>query len=564
MSSCLGIYIGDKVVKYAKLSKEDNSSNIKVVTYGTKIHLGNKSDIISNIVTATGSEGVPVCINSTGEKVHTAEVIKIIGKSDLESLIDLEVVDFTGNEDKNERSYVYKYALLDSLVSRDNYTVNIIVKDRPDVDKYLAEENAVVGSMYPTSYILDEIAPKDESNYLIIDMNEDTNLMFVNGGKLSSVINMELGMKKILDTFPEMLGSYQKSYDICKTINVFSDEGVNNPELERVIEPVLQDALNRIQNKINELKLNVNKIYLSGMITLFINSDMLFEQYFDIPTEKLRPYFVDTKDSNINAAEVSEANEAFALAYEGLMVERPDLDFLRQPKKFSNVFAKLSKPKAKGAREVKENKGLKSKLNKNERAFIGNLDLEKVKPILIFANVIMFVLLLVYAVFAGIYDVQIENQIASVVEEKAKVTDSTLLVNSDITYINANKEKYNNYVSYVDETIRKINNGEIGKYSTYNVALFMLKISKYIPDGVLLKSIKSDSSKHVTIVVTSNSYAELGYFVSQLKLEGILNPSTVQTTAVTETTATTEKDDKDNTTTKIVNTITVTIGGDLP
>ena len=549
MSSCLGIYIGEKVVKYAKLTREENSSRIKAITYGTKIHLGNKSDIISNIVTATGSEGVPVCINSEGERIHKTEVLRIISKNDLESLVDLEVVDFTGNEDKNERSYVYKYVLLDSLVSRDNYTANIVIQDRPGVDKYLSEENTSVVSMYSLPYVLDEIAPKEVSNYLIIDMNENTDLIFVSDGKLLDVINMDLGMKKIMDTFPEMLGSYQKAYDTCKTINVFSDESnVNNPELERVIEPVLQDALNRIQNKIRELNLKIDRIYLSGTITLFINSDMLFEQYFDTPTEKLRPYFIDAKDSNNNMSEVTEANEAFALAYEGLMVERPELDFLRQNKKFGNIFAKVGKIKSTGAKIVNENnKGPKLKVNRNENVFIGNINLEKVKSILIFANVIMFTLLLVYSVFGGIYNAQMNKQIENVVEEKAKVTENTVKVNSDITYINSNKEKYSNYVSYVDETIRKINKGEIGKYSTYNVALFMLKISKYIPDGVLLKSIKSDSSKHVTIIASSNSYAQLGYFVSQLKLEGILEPSSVRTTAVAHDAV-----------------ITVTIGGDLP
>ena len=547
MSSCLGIYIGDKVVKYAKLVKAENSSDIKVVAYGTKIHPGNKSDVINNIVTATGSEEVPVCINAENGKIHKAEVLKIISKSDLESLIDLEVVDFTGNEDRNERSYVYKYILLDSLTARDNYTANILIQDRAAVDKYLSDESSVC-SMYTLPYIIDEIAPREEENYLIIDMNEDTNLIFVNDGKMVNVVNMELGMKKILDTFPEILGSYQKAYDTCKTINIFSDESsTNNPELERIIEPTLQDALNRIQNKISELKLRVDKIYLSGMITLFINSDMLFEQCFDVPAEKLKPYFVDVKDSNVNMAEVSEANEAFALAYEGLMVERPELDFLRQQKKLANVFSKIAKPKASGAREVKEKGNLKSKITRNESVFIGNINIEKIKPILIFANVIMFTLLLIYSIFSGVYNFQINKQIQSVVEEKARVTDNTLSVNSDISYINANKDKYSNYVSYVDETLRKINNGQIGKYSTYNVALFMLKVSKYIPDGVLLKSIKSDSSKHVTIVATSSSYAQLGYFVSQLKLEGILNPTSVRTTAVTHDTD-----------------ITVTIGGDLP
>ncbi len=548
MSSCLGIYIGDKVVKYAKLVKDDNSSGIKAVTYGTKIHLGNKSDVINSIVTATGSEGVPVCINSVNDKIHKTEVLRIISKNDLESLIDLEVVDFTGNEDKSERSCIYKYTLLDSLVSHDNYTANIIVKDRPDVSKYLDNANSPVTSMYPVPYILDEIAPKSESNYLIIDMNEDTNLIFVNGGKLLDIVNMELGMRKILDTFPEILGSYQKAYDTCKTINIFSDNSnANNPELEQIIEPVLQDALNRIQNKINELKVNVDKIYLSGMITLFINSEMLFEQYFDIPSEKLKPAFIDTRDSSINLAEIFEANEAFALAYEALMMERTELDFLRQNKKFGSIFSKTTKQKSVGAREIKDKQKLKSKLNRNENVFIGNINIEKIKSVLIFANVIIFTLLLLYSVFTGIYNAQMDKQISNVLEEKAKVTDSTLLVNSDIAYINSNKEKYSNYVSYVNETIRKITNGEIGKYSTYNVALFMLKVSKYIPDGVTLKSIKSDSSKHVTIVATSDSYAKLGYFVSQLKLEGVLAASSVRTTAVTHDTV-----------------ITVTIGGDLP
>lgn len=548
MSSCLGIYVGDKVVKYAKLITDEKSSDIRVVACGTKVHIGNKSDIIGNIVRETGSDGLPVCINSVSEKIHKVEVLKIISKSDLESLIDLEVLDYTGNEEKSERSSVYKYTLLDSLTSRDNYTANVIIQDRPDVNKFFDDSNAMVSFMYPLPYILDEIVPKSERNYLIIDMNESTNLIFVNDGKLLDIENMELGMRKILDAFPEIVGSYQKAYDICKTINIFSDQSnVNNPELEQIIEPVLQDALNRIQNRINELRVKVDKIYLSGMVTLFINSDMLFEQYFDTPTEKLRPYFIDTNNSNFNMSEISEASEAFALAYEGLMLERPQLNFLSQNKKNGNIFAKNSKQKTSGARELKNQKDYGTKVNVNENVFIGNVNIQKIKPVLIFANVIIFTLLLVYSCFTAIYNSQMDKQISNVLEEKEKVIANTTLVNSDVSYINANKEKYSNYVSYVNETIRKINNGEIGKYSTYNIALFMLKVSKYIPDGVILKSIKSDSSKHVTIVATSDSYAQLGYFVSQLKLEGVLDASTVRTTAVTHDT-----------------TITVTIGGDLP
>jgi len=546
MSSCLGIYMGDKVVKYAKLVHDENSDQIKAVAYGTRIHPGNKTDAINSIIAATGSNDIGVCVNSENERIHKVEVLKRIGKSDLESLIDLEVIDFTGNEDKNERNYTYKYTLLDSTVSKDNYTANILIQEKAYLDKYISDENSKVVSMYSMPYILEEIASKETSNYLIINMNDNTELSFVNAGKLINVTTMELGMKKIFDTFPEMLGSFQKAYDVCKTINVFSDDSNNSPELEAIIEPVLQDALNRIQIKIQELNFRVEKIYLTGAITLFINSDILFEQYFDIPTEKLRPYFIDSEDSNYNMSEITESAEAFALAYEGLMVEKPELDFIRQPSKFGISFSKPVSKKSTGAKEINTKKKKIKRENYNNLR-IGGISLDKIRPVLIFANVIMAAVLILFSAFSIIYNKELNSQISAIKEEQARVSSSTQTVNSDITYINANKVKYDNYTNYIEDTLTKIKSGEIGKYSTYNVALFMLKVSKYIPENVLLQSIKSDANRHVTIVAYSTSHAELGYLVSQLKLEGILEPSSVQTTAVVHD-----------------NVITVTIGGDLP
>jgi len=184
MSSCLGIYMGDKVVKYAKLVHDENSDQIKAVAYGTRIHPGNKTDAINSIIAATGSNDIGVCVNSENERIHKVEVLKRIGKSDLESLIDLEVIDFTGNEDKNERNYTYKYTLLDSTVSKDNYTANILIQEKAYLDKYISDENSKVVSMYSMPYILEEIASKETSNYLIINMNDNTELSFVNAGKL--------------------------------------------------------------------------------------------------------------------------------------------------------------------------------------------------------------------------------------------------------------------------------------------------------------------------------------------------------------------------------------------
>ena len=118
-------------------------------------------------------------------------------------------------------------------------------------------------------------------------------------------------------------------------------------------------------------------------------------------------------------------------------------------------------------------------------------------------------------------------------------------IKSDKKYIDENTEEYKDFNEYIEETVAKIKEGKIGEYSTYNVANFMQSIAKYIPTNVQLESISSDNNKSVTIVAKSGSYAELGYFISQLKLNGILE--NIKTGKVVTS-----------------NYVTVTIGGDLP
>lgn len=79
----------------------------------------------------------------------------------------------------------------------------------------------------------------------------------------------------------------------------------------------------------------------------------------------------------------------------------------------------------------------------------------------------------------------------------------------------------------------------------------MLKVTKHIPTDVRIVSIKSDSTKNVTIVAEAKSYAELGYLVSQMKFEGILDE--VQILGVQHNDVTVES-----------SIIRATIGGVLP
>ena len=106
-------------------------------------------------------------------------------------------------------------------------------------------------------------------------------------------------------------------------------------------------------------------------------------------------------------------------------------------------------------------------------------------------------------------------------------------------------KKYKDINDQVSMVVSKIESNEIGKFSTYNVASFLQQIIKVIPKEVQLITISSDDNKNVTIVAESDNYSDLGYFVAQLKLQGILNSTKI---------------------TNIENgeRIKVTIGGELP
>ena len=535
MGNCLGIYMSDKIVKYAKLTN-DSGSAVRVIAYGAKSHLGNKAEVIKDIILATGSENVPVCLNVENCETHKIEVLRQISKNDIASLIDLEVLDYTKSDEISNAAAQYKYILLDSKVSRDNAEANILIANKHDIEKIASNDDLQVTSMYDLPYILDLIAPKGVHNYCIVNMSDTTELIFVEEDRLAEVQKLDVGMSKIFKDLPEILGSSQKCYEVLKSTNVYTDqENVNNPEVEKIIEPVLQTALNRIQSILDESKHNVEKIYLTGDISLFINSELLFQEYFDRASEKLKPYFIDVGDVNYNLSEITEATAAFALAYEGLFVKRPEIDMIRH----SKIFARALKPKPQsGAREIgTEDTGFLSKIlkkgNESKKTSrpkansttlgFGFINFTKVIPALVFLVAAVIILSASYVVASKIYVDAIDAKVIQIKEETDNVNAVTKLIEEDVTKIKINTAPYKKYVDYIKTTNAKIANGEIGRSSTYNVALFMLKVSKYIPNDVRIISIESDDSKNVVIVAESSSYAEMGYLVSQMKFQGVLN-----------------------------------------
>ena len=531
MEACLGIYLGDKIIKYAKLIREEKSKRISLHSCGTKYIVGNKEVAIAEIISQTGSAADSLCLNLTDYSRMQTEVLKQLGKADVQSVINLEVSDFATGRGLNEKALEYRYLFMDSSVSNDNYTAEIALTDKANISRITENEkyNKLVG-LYPQEYILTDLV-QSTSNYLIINVDEKTQIISVVAGKEKQIIDVDISMKNILDAIAEQEGSYSKACDLCKNINVLSDESLS-PDLERIIEPTIQDLLNRIKAKLADSKISYEKIYLHGLINLFINIDVLFEQFFGITTEKLRPYFLRF-DEISNISEIIDASDAIALAYEGIEKIKPEVNF-------------IDNKSSKGSGGGLFQKGKFSfKSGGKKVTVMPNVNLEKVEKALLFANLTAGAALLGYVGFGAVYDVEMTKLENSISKKIDSLKNETVQVKSDISYIDENTKEYVTFNNYISDTVQKIREGTIGKYTTYNVANFMQKIAKYIPSNVQIETISSNDNKSVSIVAKSTSYAELGYFISQLKLKGILD--NIKTGNVENGT-----------------TITVTIGGDLP
>ncbi len=239
---------------------------------------------------------------------------------------------------------------------------------------------------------------------------------------------------------------------------------------------------------------------------MFTNIDMLFEKYFGIKSEILKPAFVKDMGGIKNLAELVEANSAISIAYECLIGENKDINFAADAGKKTISFSKEDASK---------------KLDKlKQYAFEG--DGKKIADWLISGNIVAGVILVLYVTFGIIYNGQVSKIEKNVSGKATEILTQSKLLDDDIKYITEQKDKYATINKLVKDTTDKIEGNQIGKYSTYNVANFMQKMVKYIPKNVELISISSNDNKTVTISAKSDSYAGLGYFISQLELEVIL------------------------------------------
>ena len=98
MSSCLGLYIDENIIKYAKVSKEKD--NIKVESFGVNFY-AKLEDGIKQVIDETYSYKTPISLNMSEETYQYFSMYSLINKKDLPKAIKTEFEAYCGDKGYN-------------------------------------------------------------------------------------------------------------------------------------------------------------------------------------------------------------------------------------------------------------------------------------------------------------------------------------------------------------------------------------------------------------------------------------------------------------------------------
>ena len=109
MQKCLGIYIEDNLIKYAKVSKERD--DMKVESFGMRFYQ-NLSEEIAKVIEETYSFNTPISINLYNEKYLYFDVFALLNKKDIEKTIETEFEGYCDEKNYNSNAFENRYALM--------------------------------------------------------------------------------------------------------------------------------------------------------------------------------------------------------------------------------------------------------------------------------------------------------------------------------------------------------------------------------------------------------------------------------------------------------------------
>ncbi len=520
MASCLGLYIDEHLIKYAKVSKEHD--NFKVESFGVKFY-EKVDDAVSQVIEETYSQKTPISINMSEEMYNYFDMFALLTKNDLQKAIKTEFESFCTDKGYNPNVFETRYAVVESQIDKDKIKVIHIADNKIELNKRIQEvEGYHLANISPISMSIPNLVQvrKDE-NCIIVNIEDDTTITTIMGGKIFDVDIMEEGSRDFLSKINLKENSYAKSYEICKNTTIYTSEGRElqtgevNSYLDDIM-PTLYNIVNEVNKIINSNTDKFEKVYITGTGALINNIDLYFQEYLsDSECEILKPYFIEnTRDISIK--DYIEVNSAISIALMGLGEGVTGMNFKK--KTLADQIPSWMKIEVNPDKTKKEQKNLGGFLTWD----LGQ-KLDNTEKSLIRVAVGLFLLIAIYSSFSGVLNYQMEQK-----EEEAN--DSIAQTNAQISLAKADNEElktginiYNQKSEQLESTSQRIQDVKKTRNAIPNL---LNQIMSVIPASVQITSIQNTQDRHIVINAQSDKYEQLGYFVAVLKNDVILTEVT--------------------------------------
>ncbi|MBR3162705.1 MAG: hypothetical protein IKF17_01215 [Clostridia bacterium] len=518
MASCLGLYIENNLIKFAKVSKERD--NLKVEAFGLRFY-DDLGQAIDQIVEETYSYKTPVSINLSDEMYTYFNVFSLLGKNYLPKVVQTEFESYCTEKGYNPNVFETRYALVDDLNDKEKLKVINISANKLELNRRTSQlDSYKLTTITPISMAITNIADLPEKeNAIIVNMEENTIITTVIDQKIYDIDILDEGSTDVLSKINARENSYAQAYEACKNTTIYTAEGKDLETEQNYIDdvlPTLNQIVSRVRETIDNSLTNIKKVYLTGTLTCVNNIDLYFQEYLpDADCRILRPSFISTEGNEINIREYIEVNSAIALGLQGLEIGVTGMNFKK--KSFSDLLkmdigggSKAKTPKAKKTLNLDFSDWLKPDFREAFTAVEINL---------LRVAIGLIILLIVYSGLSIFLTNQMHKKENEVNDQIAQTQEQINLAKDDKGKIDTKTNEYKEMTKALQELNDRVSDINQSRNIIPNL---LNQIMFVIPENVQITSIENTTGKHIVIVAQSDKYEPLGYFKAKLNSDRIL------------------------------------------
>lgn len=564
MPSCLGICIEKNLIKYAKLSSDKSSQSINIDSFGIKFY-DSLADTVNEIVDETQSGSTPICVGLNTEDYIPVNVFSGLNSRDIKSLVNSEFQSICKEKEINPAALDMRFKLVKNTGLQDTYKAICIAANNTELSNLgMVFENYRLSGILAMGLSPVELFRNGAAveKVAIVNIEDDTKITVCSNGEVVDLITIPIGMDEVFTRLADKFNSYARAYEACKGVNAYTEADLSLDdearEINEVLLPMLYDLKQRVISALSEYKTVLRNIYITGTGVIINNIDLYFQDAFpNVGCEILVPYFIE-KDRN-DIKDLLEVNNALAVANYGINGVDKETDFFVNNSYLRNEANKKKLTKDVSVKEImgyvnkwmndtnnKMKRKVKVKSRRKSIAFAdeveqldqmsGNYDSVDVgtganatteteelydpfEEWLCRVAISTGVAFLAYTGVSHYTGVMLKEKIALATERETVVNSEIKKVEEDIEYVKGQTADYNSKVTKLSKILETIRTHQ---ERSFDVPNFLSRLMFSIPDEVRVTSINVSSNDTVTVSAESGRYAQLGYFVSKLKLEGVL------------------------------------------